>query len=195
MSLPIAIQKSALIRKVARHILNLFGWQTNVILPPTNSYIFIGAPHTSNWDFAIFMLLITAEKLPVHWMGKDSLFKGPFGFIMRGLGGISVNRSKQTKFVDQAAAKFDNESELIIAISPEGTRSKTSRWRTGFYYIALKAHVPIVMAYIDYKKKICGLGPSVNPTGDIQADFEIIRNFYKRFVGKYPHKQGEIRPA
>jgi 1-acyl-sn-glycerol-3-phosphate acyltransferase len=193
MSIPIAIQKSVLIRKTARYILNLFGWQTNVILPPTNRYIFIGAPHTSNWDFAIFMLLITAEKLPVHWMGKDSLFKGPFGFIMRGLGGISVNRSKQTKFVDQAAAKFNNENELIIAISPEGTRSRTSRWRTGFYYIALKAHVPIVMAYIDYKKKICGLGPSVNPTGDIKSDFEIIRNFYKDFAGKHPNKQGEIR--
>lgn len=111
---------------------------------------------------------------------------------MRSLGAIPVNRSERKNLVDQIIAKFDEHDEIIIGLSPEGTRSKTSRWRTGFYYIALKADVPIVMAYIDYKSKICGIGPSVKPTSDIHADFKIIRNFYSGIVGRHPHKQGEI---
>ena len=111
---------------------------------------------------------------------------------MRSLGALPVNRRERTNLVDQVAAKFDEYDELVIGISPEGTRKKTSRWRTGFYYIALKAKVPIVMAYLDYENKVCGLGPSIMPTGDIQADFMIIRDFYSGIVGKYPQKQGEI---
>ena len=193
MSVPITIQKSTIIRKLAQLILKMIGWRSHVIPPPTSSYIFIGAPHTTNWDFGILMLFATANKIPVHWMGKDSLFKGPMGFIITALGGIPVNRSAKTNFVDQAAEMFAREDDLIIAMAPEGTRGKTSRWRTGFYYIALKAKVPVAMAYLDYKKKICGLGPSFFPTGDINADFEKIRDFYKDFTGKYPEKQGEIR--
>ena len=108
------------------------------------------------------------------------------------MGAISGNPRENTKLVDQIVAKFDESDELIIGIAPEGTRSKSSHWRTGFYYIALKANVPIVMAYLDYQNKVCGLGPSIKPTGDIQADFEVIRDFYSGIVGKYPQKQGEI---
>ena len=111
---------------------------------------------------------------------------------MRSLGAIPVNRRESTNLVDQIAALFDECDALIIGLSPEGTRRKTSRWRTGFYYIALKANVPVVMAYADYKHKVCGLGPSFKPTGDIQADFEIVREFYSGIIGKHPHKQGEI---
>ena len=111
---------------------------------------------------------------------------------MRSFGVIPVNRRGNNNLVDQIAARFAEHDELIIGISPEGTRSKTSRWRTGFYYIALKADVPIVMAYLDYKNKVCGLGPSIKPTGDIQADFEIIREFYSGIDGKFPDKQSVI---
>jgi 1-acyl-sn-glycerol-3-phosphate acyltransferase len=152
----------------------------------------IGAPHTSNWDFFVMLLLMAVESIPIRWMGKDSLFKWPLGVFMRSLGAIPVNRSESTNLVDQIAALFDQYDELIIGLAPEGTRKKTTRWRTGFYYIALKADVPIVMAYVDYKHKVCGLGPSITPSGDIQADFDIIREFYSGFVGKHPHKQGKI---
>jgi 1-acyl-sn-glycerol-3-phosphate acyltransferase len=186
------IQKSIMVRAIARSVLWLTGWRTHVIPPPTFRYVVIGAPHTSNWDFVIALLLMIVEGIPIRLMGKDSVFRGPIGVLMRSLGAIPVNRRERTNMVDQVAAKFDEYDDLIIGISPEGTRSKVSRWRTGFYYIALKANVPIVMAYLDYQNKVCGLGPSIKPTGDIQADFMIIREFYSGIVGKYPQKQGEI---
>ena len=191
MSLAVGIQRSTLASIIARSALRLTGWRTQVIQPRTSSYVLIGAPHTSNWDFVIILLVMAVENIPIRWMGKDSLFRGPMGVFMRSLGAIPVNRRESTNLVDQVAAKFDEYDDLIIGLAPEGTRSKTSRWRSGFYYIALKSRVPIVMAYIDYENKICGLGPSITPTGDIQADFSKIRDFYSGFVGKYPHKQGE----
>jgi 1-acyl-sn-glycerol-3-phosphate acyltransferase len=192
MSLAVGIQESTLAQRVGRLILRLIGWRTEVISPPTSRYVMIGAPHTSNWDFFLMLLLMSVESIPIRWLGKDSLFKWPLGIFMRSLGAIPVNRRENTNLVDQIAALFDEYDELIIGLSPEGTRQKTSRWRTGFYYIALKANVPIVMAYVDYQHKVCGLGPSFKPTGDIHADFEIVREFYSGIIGKKPHKQGEI---
>jgi 1-acyl-sn-glycerol-3-phosphate acyltransferase len=192
MSLAEGLQKSNLVQVIARWILRITGWRIEIIPPQTSRYVMIGAPHTSNWDFFVMLLLMTVESIPIRWMGKDSLFKWPLGVFMRSLGAIPVNRSESTNLVDQIAALFDQYDELIIGLAPEGTRKKTTRWRTGFYYIALKADVPIVMAYVDYKHKVCGLGPSITPSGDIQADFEIIQKFYSGFVGKHPHKQGKI---
>jgi 1-acyl-sn-glycerol-3-phosphate acyltransferase len=192
MSLAVGIQKSTLAHTIARFILRLAGWRTQVIPPRTSRYVLIGAPHTSNWDFVLVLLLMSAENIPIRLMGKDTLFRGPMGVFMRSLGAIPVNRREKTNLVDQIAAKFDEYEELIIGISTEGTRNKTTYWRTGFYYIALKAEVPIVMAYFDYENKVCGLGPSIKPTGDLQADFEIVRDFYTGIVGKYPQKQGKI---
>jgi 1-acyl-sn-glycerol-3-phosphate acyltransferase len=111
---------------------------------------------------------------------------------MRSLGGIPVNRRESTRLVDQIAAKFQEYDELIIGIAPEGTRSKVSHWKTGFYYIAMEANVPIAMACLDYGNKIVGVGPSFIPSGDLKADFEIIRAFYTGIVGKNPKKQGDI---
>jgi len=192
MALALGIQRSSLAHTIARTILRLAGWRTHVIPPRTSRYVLIGAPHTSNWDAVIILLLMAAEGISIRWMGKDSLFHWPMGVFWRSLGAIPVNRRERTNLVDQVAAKFDEYDELIIGLSPEGTRKKTSRWRTGFYYIALKANVPIVMAYIDYDNKVCGIGPSVKPTGDIEADFTIIRDFYSEIVGKYPDKQSRI---
>ncbi len=193
MSIATVIQRSTLAQAIARFILRLTGWRTEIISPHTSRYVMIGAPHTSNWDFFVILMLMTVESIPIRWLGKDSLFIWPLGVFMRSFGAIPVNRSERKNLVDQIIAKFDEHDELIIGLSPEGTRGKTSHWRTGFYYIALNADVPIVMAYIDYKNKICGLGPSIKPTGDIQADFKIIRKFYSGIVGKHPHKQGEIK--
>jgi 1-acyl-sn-glycerol-3-phosphate acyltransferase len=193
MTLAYGIPRSPIAQRIAHYILRLIGWRTHAIRPRKPSYVLIGAPHTSNWDFALMLLLMGAEQLPIRFMGKDSLFRGPLGPLMRALGGIPVNRQERTKLVDQIASKFEEYDELIIGIAPEGTRSKVAHWKTGFYYIALKAQVPIAMAYLDYGNKIIGVGPNFMPSGDLQADFEIIREFYSGIQGKNPKRQGEIR--
>lgn len=192
MTFACGIQKFPLGQRLARFILRLIGWRTHVVHPRTSRYVLIGAPHTSNWDFGLLLLLIGAERLPIRFMAKDSLFRGPLGPLMRSLGGISVNRREHTNLVDQIAAKFEEFDDLIIGLAPEGTRKKTSHWKTGFYFIALKAKVPIVMAYLDYGNKVIGVGPSFMPSGDLKADFEIIREFYTGIVGKNSKMQGEI---
>lgn len=192
MALAYGLQKSPISQRLAHIILRLIGWRTHAIRPHTSRYVIIGAPHTSNWDFGLMLLLMAAEQLPIRFMAKDSLFRGPLGPVMHSLGGIPVNRCERTNLVDQIAAKFDEFDDLIIGVAPEGTRNKASHWKTGFYYIALKAKVPIAMAYLDYGNKIIGVGPSFMPSGDLKADFEIIREFYTGVVGKNPKKQGEI---
>ncbi len=192
MALAYGIHKSPLSQRLARIILRLIGWRTHVLNPRLTRYVLVGAPHTSNWDFGLMLLLMAAEQLPIRFLGKDSLFRGPLGPVMRSLGGISVNRRERTKLVDQIAAKFEEYDDLIIGLAPEGTRSKTSHWKTGFYYIAVKAKVPIAMAYLDYGNKIIGVGPNFTPSGDLEADFEIIREFYSGIVGRNPKKQGEV---
>jgi 1-acyl-sn-glycerol-3-phosphate acyltransferase len=192
MSFALGIQRSSLAHVVARILLRIFGWRTDVIPPRTTRYVLIGAPHTSNWDFVVILLLMAAEEIPVRWLGKDSLFRWPMGVFWRSMGAIPVNRRESTNLVDQVAALYDSCDDLIIGLSPEGTRKKASRWRSGFYYIALQAKVPIVMAYLDYENKVCGLGLSLKPSGDIQADFKMIKDFYSGIVGKYPKLQGEI---
>jgi 1-acyl-sn-glycerol-3-phosphate acyltransferase len=192
MALAYGMHHSPVTQKLAHFILRLIGWRTHVLRQRSSSYVLIGAPHTSNWDFGLMLLLIAAEQLPIRFMGKDSLFRGPLGPLMRSLGGIPVNRRARTNLVDQIAAKFEEYDNLIIGLAPEGTRSKTSHWKTGFYYIALKAKVPVAMAYLDYGNRIIGVGPSFIPSGDIHADFEIIREFYSGIIGKNPDKQGEI---
>lgn len=192
MALAYGMQKLPLAQRLAHFILRLIGWRTHVLNPRMNRYVLIGAPHTSNWDFGLMLLLMGAEQLPIRFMGKDSLFRGPLGPLMRSLGGIPVNRRENTNLVDEIAAKFDEHQELIIGLAPEGTRSRTKYWKTGFYFIALKAKVPVAMAYLDYENKVIGVGPNFSPSGDIHADFEIIRDFYTGIVGKNPKRQGEI---
>lgn len=152
----------------------------------------IGAPHTSNWDFFYFLLMVYAAGLKLHFVGKESLFRWPVGIVMRWLGGIPVDRRSSNNFVKQMVAVYDQHEQLVITIAPEGTRGKTDTWRTGFYYIALGAGVPIALGYIDYRRKVVGIGPTLTPSGDIQADFERIKNFYAQKTGRYPELQGEI---
>ncbi len=192
MSLILRLQKNSLARSAARALLKLAGWRIEMQDPGTSRYVVIGYPHTSNWDFIVTLLFMIAEGVPIRLLGKASLFKGPVGVIMRALNAIPVDRSKRHNLVDQVAALFAEHDELIIGIAPEGTRGKSRRWRTGFYYIALKAHVPIVLAFLDYGNKICGFGPSFLPSGDIEGDFKLIRAFYSGVKGKNPKQQGEI---
>ncbi len=193
MSLIERLQGQAWIRAFARFLLERMGWRIEMQDPGTSKYVVIGYPHTSNWDFIVTLLFMLAEGVPIRLLGKSSLFRGPVGVLMRSLNAIPVDRSQRNNLVDQVVDLFNRHESLIIGISPEGTRRKSPRWRTGFYYIALKANVPVVLAFLDYGNKVCGFGPSFVPSGDIEADFAFIRAFYAGVTRKYPHQQGEIR--
>jgi len=179
---------SPLMRGLAFAFLKVFGWRLEGRLPDVNKLVVIAAPHTSNWDLPILLSLAFALKAKASWLGKHTLFRWPFGFLFRWMGGIPVYRSASQNVVAQSVEMFRNSEKLILAIPPEGTRGKVSHWKTGFYYIALGAEVPISLGFMDYKRKASGLGPTLYPTGDIEADMEIIRNFYANVTGKYPDK-------
>ena len=134
-----------------------------------------------------------ATGIRLYWVGKDTLFRGPIAGVLRRLGGIPVNRRSRSNFVQQMVNVFNERDRFIMAISPEGTRRKTGHWKTGFYYIALGANVPIALGFVDYEKKVVGIGPKLYPTGDIQADFIEIKNFYTTITGRHPELQGEIK--
>jgi 1-acyl-sn-glycerol-3-phosphate acyltransferase len=187
---------SPLIRGLAFYFLKVFGWRLEGRLPDVNKLVVIAAPHTSNWDLPVLLSLAFALGVKASWLGKHTLFRRPFGFLFRWMGGIPVYRSASKNMVAQSVEMFRNSEKLILTIPPEGTRSKVSYWKSGFYYIALGAEVPIAMAFIDYKRKTSGVGPTLYPTGDIEADMEVIRNFYANVTAKYPDKAGlpELAP-
>jgi len=179
---------SPLIRGLAFSFLKVFGWRLEGRLPDVDKLVVIAAPHTSNWDLPVLLSLAFALRAKACWLGKHTLFRRPFGFLFRWMGGIPVYRSASKNMVAQSVEMFCNCEKLILTIPPEGTRSKVSHWKTGFYYIALGAGTPIAMAFIDYKRKASGVGPTLYPTGDIEADMEVIRNFYATVTAKYPDK-------
>ncbi len=174
------------LRAFSGWFLRLKGWKVEGSLPPTaRKSVLIAAPHTSNWDLPYTLMVAFVLRLDVYWMGKEQLFRPPFRGVMMWLGGIPVQRGKASNLVaasSEAIKAADGPLQLIVP--PEGTRSNTRYWKTGFYYIALGAQVPIVMAYLDYTQKRGGLGPVFEPTGDIDADMLTIKAFYAQFQGK-----------
>ena len=162
------------------------GWRVEGQLPAhAHKSVLIAAPHTSNWDLPMTLMVAFALELRPRWMGKASIFRWPFGPLMRWLGGIPVDRSQSNNLVATSAQAIRDAAEpLQLIVPPEGTRSKTRHWKTGFYYIAHSAQVPIVMAYMDYAAKRSGLGPLFEPTGDVEADMAQIKAFYRPFKGK-----------
>ena len=166
------------------------GWKTKGKIPDIKKFVMIAAPHSSNWDFVFFLLIIFKFKISVHWMGKHTMFKWPFKWLLKRLGGIPIDRSGKSNIVQSMAKAFEQSKKLIITIAPSGTREKVTTWKTGFYHIACKAKVPIVCGFIDYKRKIIGIGPVFTPSGDIDADMPSIKSFYAQFSGrnlKIPH--------
>lgn len=178
---------------VAKVILYLCGWRVEGEKPDIPSYVMIAAPHTSNWDFPLTLLISFALGLRIQAMGKDSLVKGPWGFLFKWLGVIPVDRSKSNNLVAQSITNFQERSELVLVVSPAGTRSRTMRWKTGFYHIAHGAGVPIMLGFLDYGNKCGGIKGIFTPTGDIEGDFDRIKASYKGVTGKFPHKQ--VTPA
>ena len=173
-------------------ILKIFGWRRVGQLPDFPKYVIIVAPHTSNWDLFVGLALAFAFKLKAYWLGKDVLFRWPIRGFFKWLGGIPIDRSKSVDVVAQMVEVFREKAKMVIALAPEGTRKKVSYWKTGFYHIAWGANVPIVFAFLDYLRKAGGIGFTFKPTGDIQADMEVIRAFYARVTGKYPEEAGLV---
>ena len=165
-------------------ILKLLGWKREGSIKGTERSVVIAAPHTSNWDFFYTLLIAFAFRKKMYWMGKDKLFKKPFGPVVRWMGGIPVDRSRASNLVEKTILCFKEQDELSIVIAPEGTRGRVNYWKTGFYRIATGAGVPILPAYLDYKEKRGGFGKLFFPTGDIDRDMEKIRAFYSDKTGK-----------
>ena len=182
-----------MLSKLSLWLLKSLGWSVHADYPGTKKYVVIAAPHTSNWDFPLGILTQWALKLDAKWIGKHTLFRWPYGWFFRALGGIPVYRSQTLNLSQQLAALFEKTDRMVLALAPEGTRSKTNHWKTGFYHIATAAQVPIVMAYLDFGHKQVGIGGAFMPSGDIQADFEIIREFYVGRQGKFPEKASSIQ--
>ncbi|MCX5834433.1 MAG: lysophospholipid acyltransferase family protein [Deltaproteobacteria bacterium] len=176
-------------RWLAILFIKMIGWRKDGSLPDIPKYVIIVAPHTSNWDFPIGLAMAFALKLRGYWLGKDGLFRWPFHGFFRWLGGIPIDRSKSSDVVAQMVQVFKERNKLTMVLAPEGTRKKVMYWKSGFYYIARGANVPIVLAFLDYLRKAGGIGPVFNPTGDIEADMEYIRAFYATVTGKHPEKQ------
>jgi 1-acyl-sn-glycerol-3-phosphate acyltransferase len=161
-------------------------------VPATKKYLVIGYPHTSNWDFPLGLLCMWSHKIPFNWVAKHTLFIGPLGYLFKRMGGIPVDRRVSTGFIARALDLYKYHDQMVLGIMPEGTRSKTDCWKTGFYYIASQANVPLVLGSVDYQKKQIGLGKVMALTGDMEADLDVIREFYKDRMGKRPENQGPI---
>jgi len=174
------------LRAFSLAFLRATGWKIEGALPPDAAKcVLSAAPHTSNWDLPYTLMVAFVLRLNIYWMGKHSLFRPPFGALMRWLGGIAVDRQRSTNLVTASAQAIQAaDGPLQLVVPPEGTRGRTRHWKTGFYFIALEAQVPIVMAYMDYERKLSGLGPVFTPSGDVERDLAQIKRFYAPFKGK-----------
>jgi 1-acyl-sn-glycerol-3-phosphate acyltransferase len=171
---------------LSRAVLRLGGWALETPVPPVGRYVLLAAPHTSNWDFVWLLACAWSAGVDLKWMGKASLFRGPFGPFMRALGGIAIQRDTRSGIVGATVAAFAHQQDLVVTIPAEGTRSAGRHWRSGFYHIARLANVPIVLGYLDYARRRGGLGPALVPSGDIRADMDIVRAFYRDKQGRNP---------
>jgi 1-acyl-sn-glycerol-3-phosphate acyltransferase len=179
---------------IGKSWLKLFGWRLEGTQPPfPKKFVFLAVPHTSNWDVPFMLAAAYVLDVRISWMGKHTLFEGPFGWAMRALGGLPVDRRAPQGLVQQVIDLFGEREELILGIPAEGTRRRVKFWKSGFYRIALGAGVPICLGFLDFEKKRCGLGPFLMPTGDVHADMEKIRAFYRDIRGKHPELESEPR--
>ncbi len=175
-----------LTKALGRTALRLWGWSMQGDLPNLRKAVVIVVPHTSNWDFPVGLAGMYAIGVRFSFFGKSSLFRGAAGPVMEWLGGIPVDRSAPAGVVDQIVERIDASDHLLLAMSPEGTRSQVDRWKTGFYHIALKAGVPIVPIAFDWNTRVISFGDPLMPSGDMDADIDQLTSFFKGAVGKRP---------
>lgn len=182
-----------LAQRLGHALLGLAGWRAVGRMPDEPKLLALGAPHTSNWDFVIMLPFALAIGAKITWMGKDSLFRWPFGPVMRALGGFPVQRGARLNAVEQAVERFRQSDRLILVMSPEGTRRRTAHWKSGFYHIARGANVPVVLGFLDYPNRTAGIGPTVHLTGDVEADMGTIAAFYADKRGRRAEQATPVR--
>jgi 1-acyl-sn-glycerol-3-phosphate acyltransferase len=179
-----------LVARVVRWALSTYfdltGWTVEGEAPASRKFVVIAAPHTSNWDFVFFVGGAGRLKLNLSFMGKSSLFRWPFGGMMRDLGGVSVDRAASKDMVGAMVAEFAKRDEFMLTIAPEGTRGRAGAWKTGFYHIAMGAKVPMVCGMMDYGRKVVSLGRAIMPTGDYEADMAVLKTIYSNCTPKHP---------
>jgi 1-acyl-sn-glycerol-3-phosphate acyltransferase len=175
-------------KKISLWIFKIAGWKAIVTVDEPAKSVICVAPHTSNCDFLIGKLYYWSLGRKSGFLMKKSWFFFPVGSILRSMDGIPVDRSKSTSVTDQVAEEFSKHDKFHVAITPEGTRSLVKKWKMGFYHIAVKANVPIQLAYIDYQKKEMGITGIIYSSGDEKADMVKVREFYKNVTAKHPEK-------
>jgi len=181
------------LRRAALGLLALVGWRSVMVWPPEPRGVIIVYPHTSNWDFIIGMLFKIGYGLPANWIGKSEMFPKPFKGLLEWLGGIPLDRSRTTGFLDAMVQEYRRRDWMWVAFAPEGARSYTDHLKSGFYQIAVAAGVPVALAYIDYGNRCVGIDTYLHMTGDRDADLERIRAFYATKRGRHPELAGELR--
>jgi 1-acyl-sn-glycerol-3-phosphate acyltransferase len=179
--------------RLSTWFLALIGWRVVSVPAPVQKGVVIIYPHTSNWDFIFGVLARAVLQMRMHWVGKHTLFRWPFESIMRFLGGVPVDRKNTQGFVGQLQKEFDRYPQFFIVITPEGTRSKSEYWKSGFYHIAHGLKLPIGLACIDYPRREVGIVEWFTPTGNMHVDMDHIREVYRDRHGKHPELEGEIR--
>jgi 1-acyl-sn-glycerol-3-phosphate acyltransferase len=178
---------------IGRTWLKVFGWRLETETPPHPKFVLVAAPHTSGWDLPFMLATSYVMNVPISWMGKQELFAPPFGWFMRALGGIPIDRSKHHNTVSWAVEQFEQTERLVLAVPAKGTRARAEYWKSGFYHIAKGANVPVGLARLDYGRKRCGIGAFIVPSGDVRADMDLIRAFYADVTAKFPHLEAEPR--
>jgi 1-acyl-sn-glycerol-3-phosphate acyltransferase len=182
-------------QRTSLRLLHLFGWRVRAKPLPGPHGVAIVYPHTSNWDFIVGLLAKWAVGLPFRWLGKDTLFRGPLGVMMRTWGGVPVERSTSTGATQRLAEKMKAADWFWLALTPEGTRSYRPHWRSGFYHLAVAAKVPLLIVYIDYPNKELGLVDSIELTGDPEVDMAAVAAAYKGRHGLRPALEAPIKLA
>lgn len=192
---PVPYGAPMLRRLVARLYWSLSRWKLVTEPAPDRPTVLLGAPHTSNWDFPIMLAIAWRLDMDVRWMGKHSLFKGWRGPIMRALGGIAVDRTNPKNVVGDVIGRINSGEVFGLVITPDGTRSGHSHWKSGFYRIARETGMPVTLGYVDRTTMTTGLGPTIDLTGDVAADMDRIRAFYADKAGVRPENRVEPRLA
>ena len=173
---------------LSKFILKLMGWKVGDVLPEVDKCVIAVAPHTSNMDFIIGKLAYTAIGRTANFLIKKDWFFFPFNHLFNSIGGIPVDRDRRTSITDKLAVEFEKRDKFQLAITPEGTRKRTRKWKKGFYYIAYKANVPIVLVALDYGTKTVSFLDTFHPTGDTDGDIAIIRSKYNHIEAKHPEQ-------
>ena len=183
---------TSFLRYLSRLYLRSMGWHVVGQLPDIPKFVIVGAPHTSNWDFVMFLALAFVLKGDLRYMGKKELFYPPYGWFFRWCGGVPVDRSKHHGLVEQTVQAIQESNHFQLVITPEGTRSKVGEWKHGFYHIAKEANIPVVVGYVDSRTKTCGIGPTITLSDDMEADIKSIQAFFKDKVGINPRLTSEL---